>query len=798
MFKNYLITTIRKLNRQKNYTAINVLSLALGMTCCIFIFLIIRYELKFDDFHDDVEHIYRIVTDERMNDAISHTMGSPLPLAPALRGDFPELAKVTATFGMTGGLFAITRKDLTVKRFQENDRVAYLEPEFFEMFHFPWIAGDPKSLAEPNCVALTESIAKKFFEGENAVGKTIRLDNELDLKVTGVVKDFPVHTDFAFDIMISWETVTHIGMPLEEWRNLSSNVNTYVLLPSNYSPQQLLSELPDFKNKYHPDETDPNKRVFNLQPLKEIHHDTRYGNYGQRTTSKTTLWALGLIGVFLLITACINFINLATAQAINRAREVGVRKVLGAHRPQLVTQYLGETFIITALGTLLATVGVELLLPVVNSLLNLKLQLKPFSDFSLLGFVTLLLLTVSLLAGLYPAFVLSRFVPAQALKSQLNVANRGRFSLRRGLVVFQFVISQMLIIGTLIVTQQMDYFRSKEMGFDQTAIVTTPLPVNDAEKLRSLRILLLQNSGIGNVSFSWSSASSGNRWDTNLRHRLNGPEATLATDLKFADNAYIATNDLKLIAGRNYVDSDTVSEFVVNETFARKLGLVPHDLVGKTFKLGGRTYLPVVGVVRDFHTTSLHDEIRPCLLAARQRSYEEASIKIATANMQEAMAHIEMSWSAVFPEFVYSYEFLDERIASFYEEEQKMAQLFLVFSGIAIFIGCIGLLGLVSFMVAQRTKEIGVRKVLGATVADILALLSREFALLIVIAFIVAAPIAYVSMQHWLENFAYRVDVGYSVFAATIAATLLIVGLTVGFRALKAALANPAESLRYE
>jgi hypothetical protein len=283
-----------------------------------------------------------------------------------------------------------------------------------------------------------------------------------------------------------------------------------------------------------------------------------------------------------------------------------------------------------------------------------------------------------------------------------------------------------------------------------------------------------------------------------LRHTLNGPEATFASDLKFADTAYIPTYGLKLVAGRNYVASDTVSELVVNATFAKKLGYTPHDLVGKMFKLGRRPYLPIVGVVQDFHTRPLQEEIRPCLLATLRRTYQEASIKIEAQNMKAALSHVEKVWSATFPEFVYSFEFMDQRLADFYQEEQKMAQLFRAFAGVAIFIGCIGLLGLIAFVSAQRTKEIGVRKVLGATVVDILALISKEFALLIAVAFAVAAPVGYLVMNNWLENFAYRIDLGLGVFVATIAVTLIVAGVTIGYRALKAALANPVEALRYE
>lgn len=799
MLKNYLIITFRKLNRQKNYTLINVLGLALGLACCLFIFLIIQYELRFDRFHKKYDRIYRLVTDEKINDLISPTMGTPIPMAPALRNDFPNLEKVTAIFGMFGGLFSITRDDHTTHRFQENDRVAFVEPEFFEIFDFPWLAGDPKSLAEPNVVALTAATAKKFFGAADPLGRTIRMDNQADLKVIGLLQDLPIHTDFPFNIFISWKTVPLTGMPMDSWTNLSSNVNTYVLFAPNDSPPALEKQLVDFKNKYHPEAQDANKRLHKLQPLSAVHYDGRYGNFSQRTTSKTTLWALGWIGAFLLITACINFINMATAQAINRAREVGVRKVLGAWRSQLIMQYLGEALIITLLGAACAVVLAELLLPNLNSLLKLQIEFHPFSNLSFFLFLLSLVVAVSLLAGLYPAFVLSRFMPALALKSKVRASSGGGLTLRRGLVVFQFVISQLLIIGTIIVTMQMDYFRNKEMGFDQNAIVVVPLPSNEAPLLQALRNQLLQNSQIHNVTFGWASAASGNVWDTNLRHTLRGVEETFASDLKFADAEYIPTYNLKLIAGRNYTASDTTTELVVNETFAQKLGFAPRDMIGKTLKLGRRPYyLPIVGVVQDFHARPLQEGIRPCLLAARRTAYQEASIKINAQNVKDAMTHIENVWSATFPEFVYSFEFLDRRIAGFYQQEQLMSQLFRAFSAIAIFIGCIGLLGLISFMAAQRTKEIGVRKVLGATVGNILGLFLKEFAALVAIAFVVAAPIAYFTMNDWLTNFAYRINIGAGVFVLTIVLTLLIAVVTVGYRAVRAALANPAEALRYE
>ncbi len=795
MLKNYLITALRRLRYNRSYAIVNVLGLALGMTCCLLIFLIIRHESGFDRFHRHFERIYRVVTDETINDKITHTSGSPIPFAAALRNDFPQIEKAAVSLYNQEGLFSLEREGQTL-RFQENRGVVFVEPAFFEIFDFPWLAGDPNSLAEPNTVALTEDLAAKFFPGENPLGKTIRLDNQIDLKITGVAKNPPARSDFPFTAMISFKTAPQSGYDVESWGHLMSNVHTYLLLPPGESAQALESQFPAFTEKYFRD--DVARRFYRLQTLSDLHFNPRYGNYGDRTISKTTLWALGLIGFLLLLAACINFINMATAQALQRAREVGVRKALGAFREQLVGQFLGETFLIVLFAALLSLALTEMLLPSLKTYLGLKIQVHPLQDLRLLGFTAALAAAVTLLAGLYPAFILSCFTPALALKNKPDSSPGGAFNLRRALVIFQFIICQMLILATIIVSWQLDYFRNKDLGFEQEAVVITPLPRNDAAVLSALRNELLRDSRIHNVSFSFSSAASGIRWDSNLQHTLNGAEEDFVSDLKFADASYLSVYGLKLVAGRNYAESDTISEWVVNETFARKLGLTPDEIVGKTFKLGGRSYLPVVGVVRDFNATSLHQEIRPCLLAARRQSYYEAGIKIDLHNVKEALRHVEACWNAAFPDFLYSYQFLDERVARFYQEEQKTAQLFRVFSGITIFIGCLGLLGLVSFMAARRTKEVGVRKVLGASVGNILLLFGKEFAALILIAFAVAAPAAYYVMNSWLQDFAYRIHVGAGVFALALGITVLIAALTVGYQALRAALANPVESLRYE
>ncbi len=799
MFRNYLTTTLRKLSRKKAYTVINVFGLALGITCSLMLFLLIKHELSFDTFHAKADRICRVNTTYVRAEGENYDTGTPFPFGPALRKDFPALEKVAMVDYEYEGLITIADGDKTPARYHEKEGVVFIEPDFFDIFDFPWIMGDPRTLADPNKVALTEELAQKYFPNENPIGKRIRLDNKLDLIVTGVLKNFPANTDFPFKLLVSFITVKDLGRELDSWQNTMSNLQTYALLPENLAFKNFERRLPAFLEKYWTDKDGINKRIHTVQPLREIHFDTRYGTFYRNATSKATIWTFALIGFFLIVTACINFVNLATAQAIDRSKEVGVRKVLGANRLQLIRHFIGETFAITVLAVFVAVALNELLFQRFAEIMKLKMSFDLFGDQAVLGFLLIVTVVVSLLSGFYPALVLSGFQPALALKSKNTTKQGGGLTLRRGLVVVQFAISQALIIGTVIIAEQMDYFRNKDLGFNKDAIVTVSLPNRDQLKLESLRAQLLQNAGVKNVSLAYASASSGNSWSTDYQHKSGGHIQRHVANVRFSDPSYFETYDLQLLAGRAYTESDTIKEFVVNEALVRQMGLSsPEEAIGEYLTLWDAPAKPIVGVVKNFHMVSLHDEINPCVMATNQRVYLQASIKINLHDAKAVLRHIEKVWSATFPESVFEYKFLDDTIAEFYKDEEKMSQLLRIFAGIAILIGCLGLFGLVSFMAAQRTKEIGVRKVLGASVADILGLFSKEFAALILVAFVIAAPIAYFAMNNWLENFVYRIDVGFGVFLSTIVVTFIIAGATVGYRAMRSALTNPAEALRYE
>ena len=793
LFENILKTAFRKLSRHKAYSLMNITGLTLGLAGAILIFLLIRFETSFDGFHSRGSRLFKIITEESHNGNVEKTQGTPGPLAETLSSGYESIEKTTMVYYQGGALFTVKR-DPSDAKFQEKSGVAFTSPSFFEMFDFPWIQGDPSSLNRPDALVLSKSLAKKFFGNREAIGQVVRYDNQKDLIVTGIVEDFPKNTDFQFTAMVSSELLRELSGWIYNWNNLSSNVLTYVLLKPGASPKDIESQTVGFHDKYRGDSM--YRHLYHLEPVSETHFNVEAGNVLGRAVDRTTLTALGLIGLFIVLTASINFINMATAQAAGRSREIGVRKVLGAGRSQIALGFFGETFLLLLCAAVLAVGIVELAGPAIMHILDIQLHPSVWNVETIV-FVSGLVVSVTFLAGFYPARVLSGFRPVLALKGK---ASTGGIALRRGLVVVQFAISQMLIVGTLVVVRQMDFVRNQNAGLKKDGVVVVPVPNSDASTLDALKVGLLSHSGVEKVSFSNSSAISENRWDATISYISNGQEEHYVSDLKFGDDQYIEAYGLELLAGRCYLKADTIAEFVVNESMIRQLGIAsPVDAIGQRIRLGSRRpYMPIVGVVKDFQSTSMHEAIRPALLSSRTSAYQEAGIRIRGGDIGTSLRAIEAEWNQAFPKYVFEYQFLDERVEALYRQEQRVAFLFQVFAGMAILIGSIGLLGLVSYLVAQKTKEIGVRKVLGATVADILGLFSKEFAVLVGIAFVLAAPVAYLAMNAWLENFAYKISLGVGVFAIALAASVSIVIVTVGYKAFRAATANPVDALQYE
>ena len=593
---------------------------------------------------------------------------------------------------------------------------------------------------------------------------------------------------------------TNIKSNLNDWVSTYSENYTFVVLPGNFSVNRFNAELKTFAKKHKPAEYAND--VYTTQPFSEIHYDDRFENFNGHTFSHSLIKVLSLIGIFLIVIACVNFINLATAQAVNRSKEVGVRKVLGSNRKQLAMQFLGETALIVFIALILAIGIAAFTLPFLNTLLNVQMTMSVIANPSIIFFVVATGIIVTLLSGIYPANILSGFNPITALKSKVTAKMVGGISLRRALVILQFAIAQILIIGMFVVVSQMNYFRNASLGFDKANIITVAIPTDSISrtKIDYIRSQLLTNPNIDNVSFSYRAPSSNGGWNSDFKFNHSPKSTDFNANLKWADTDYFKTYNLQFVAGRTYYANDSVPEFVVNETLLKKLGITnPKDALGKELNFWDGTRVGnIVGVVKDFNIYSLSKPLAPVVLSAWKLFYQTINIKIKPGAEKAVLPYVEKLWTGIYPDYVYDYKFLDQTIANFYKQEDQLSQLYKIFAGIAIFISCLGLYGLVSFMAVQRTKEVGIRKVLGASARNIIYLLSKEFTVLIIIAFIISAPIAYYIMHKWLENYTYRIPLSASIFILAIISSIVIAWITVAHRAIKAAIANPVKSLRTE
>jgi putative ABC transport system permease protein len=800
MFKNYLKTAWRSLRRHQSFTAINITGLTVGIAACLLIFLVVRYETSFDTFHAKKDNIYRL-TGVVTKPSLGFQTGVPFPLPEALRLDFPQLPGIASILRNEGSLFSVDHK-----KFKE-DETYYADPAFFETFDFPWLAGNKTSLAEPNTVVLTRSEAGKFFgDWHQAMGKTIRYKNSANLKVSGILEDVPPNTDFPLKIVISYASMQVKGAEnfsnRQNWGLVLGENYCFVVLPKGAIVSTYEKQLDAFTQRHNPGAYKAGQRT-QLQPLTAMHYDTRLDIFTGHPFSKQLLNAISLIGLFLLLIACVNFINLATAQAVNRSKEVGIRKVLGSRRKQLVLQFMSETGIITLCAILLALVLSWLALSPVNRLLDIRLNAALILEPITLAFLGLLWLAVTFLSGFYPAMVLSGFNPISALKNKFTSVSPGGISLRRALVVMQFCIAQLLIIGILVMISQLNYFKNKSPGFDKTAVITLPLP-NDSlskTKLAFFQNELQQQPGVKALSYSSYSPVDEDGWLSGIHFERAQKETDFTVNLKWADAGHFKLYQFAFLAGRPYAASDTLSGYVVNETLVKKLGLAsPQQAIGKTIGLWNNRHFtaPIVGVVRDYNVGSLKDAVPPVLMANQKSLYGTLNIKIRQADIRETLSGIERSYNKAFPDALYEYHFIDEQIAHFYKTETRLSQLYQVFAGIAIFISCLGLFGLVSFMAVQRTKEVGIRKTLGASAGHIVYLFSKEFTLLVLVAFAISAPVGWYLMHKWLESYVFRIRLGPGIFLLAMLLSVVIAWLTVGYKALKAALANPVSSLRSE
>ncbi|MFT3750499.1 MAG: ABC transporter permease [Agriterribacter sp.] len=797
MFKDYFKVAFRNLVRKKTYTTINVLGLGLGISCAILIFAIISYHLSFDNFHTNPDRIYRLVT-ESHRDGVSYSAGVPSPLGRRFREDYTYGEKV-ARVATYNGLITINDGKI-IRKFREEKGLAFTEPAFFDIFNYPLLYGDRKTLLnEPNTAILTERVAKKYFGDSNPINRMFRFNNKIDFKVTGVLKDLPVNTHCQSEIHVSYITLPQydewLGNDDAGWGGISGNMQCFVKLRQGVSAAQVEQLLPAYVKKYRA--KSKNIHQYKLQPLSDIHFNTLY----EAKMPRNILWALGFIGLFLIITASVNFINLATAQALNRSKEVGVRKVLGSGKQQLFRQFMFETWLIVLAAAALSLFCSSLALPVINQWFNIRLTTSLLLNQQFIAFITCLIFIVTFLAGSYPAIVLTRFQPIAALKGWISQRSIGGFNIRRMLVIVQFAISQLLIIAIIIIANQIRYVIKTDLGFNKDAVVMLPVASgSDTQTKNGLKEQLMGVAGVRQVSLCRAAPLSDNNWTTAFRYDNHSEDENFGVSVRSGDDQYIPMFGLKLVAGRNVFPSDTVREFVVNETFVRKLNLEsPQEAIGKMLSVNGGSFQgPVVGVVKDFHDRSFLEQIQPVCIQTLSNDYNNYAVKINLTYAATTMALLEKTWSERHPDQIFEYKFLDEQIANYYEPVSLMLKLIRAFAAIAVFIGCLGMYGMISFMAAQKRKEIGIRKVLGSSIAQILWIFGREFSRLVLIGFVVAVPLAWIVMNKWLQNFAYRIDIQWWMLAVAGLATIVIALSTISFQSIKAAMENPVKSLRVE
>jgi putative ABC transport system permease protein len=806
MFSNYFKIAFRNLRRSKFTTTINIAGLALGIASCLLIVLFVQHELSYDRYNEKADRIYRVVLRGKMQVGELKEANVMPPVAATLKKDFPEIEEATRIRP-----YGTPRIVYGNKLFNE-DQIAFVDSSFFRVFTVPLIKGDPNTaLVEPNTIVISRSVAKKYFGNEDPIGKAVLFkDNKYTAVVTGMFDEIPSNSHFHFGILASMSTLPESREPT--W--LSSNFFTYLVLPKHYDYKKLEAKLPREIDRYVSPQLQQamgltmeqfrkngNSIGLYLQPLTDIHlHSDLTGNI-EPTGSLSYVYIFSAVAIFMLLIACINFMNLSTAAAFKRAREVGIRKVMGSVKGQLIRRFLLESLVLTAIALALALVLVSIALPFFNDITGQHLDLRLSTHPWLIPGLLALGLFTGLLAGSYPAFFLSSFNPVIVLKGKLT-GGKGSAGFRSGLVVFQFFISISLIIGTMVVYDQLSYMRNKDLGYNKDQVLVVQEIYWLGDKKNAFRQQLLQDPRVMSVTTSGflpAGPTNGNNFFAYSDNNKNQMIKNLCYDV---DENYIPTLGMTMTKGRNFskeYGSDSTA-IIVNESAVRAFGWKDNPLehtITHAENNGVTTTFHVIGVVKDFNFRSLHEQITPLLMKLGP-DYNNFIVKIRTKDVKELLSTLQHHWSAMTSEAAFSYSFLDQRFDNTYRSEQNIGLIMGIFAGLTIFVACLGLFGLATFTAAQRVKEIGIRKVLGADVTGLVALLSKDFLKLVGIAFLVAAPVAWWAMNRWLQDFAYRITMSWWIFAGAAFLSLLVALLTIGSQALKAAMANPVKSLRSE
>ncbi len=785
MLSNYLKIALRNLKRHKGYSLINIAGLAIGMACCILILLWIQDELSFDRFHKNADNIYRVIQDINFTDHSTTWAITQGPLGPSLIEDFPEIVNFTR---VTGRRFRLTYGDYTY-----DEVLGMADGSIFEMFTFPLTEGDPqKALSDPHSIVLTEEMARKYFGDENPIGKVLKADDRYDFLVTGVMDKFPLNSHFRYDFLIPFIFGRELKYTVDNWRN--SQFSTYVQIQEGVPYQEVVQKISGYLFEKPTIEKDAR---LNLQPLTRIHLYSHY-EFDRPHGDITYVTIFSLIAFFILLIACINFMNLTTARSANRAREVGMRKVAGAHRKDLVSQFFGESIFLAFIALIFAVGLVALLLSVFNELAAKELTLGISGNIqALLALMGIALLT-GIIAGSYPALFLSGFKPANVLKGTLFSGSKGSF-FRKVLVVLQFSLAILLIVCTAVVYNQMNFMRNRKLGYDKEYLVYAVLRGDMRKQFDAVKEELLKNQNILDVTSSATIPTYGYNFSNSLwRWEGQNPEEEILMRASFIDYDYFKTFGMEIIEGRSYskqFSSDPTEALIVNEEAVKVMGM--DSPLGKQLGIGDNQ-AKIIGVVKNYHFRSLKQEIEPLILILAPQQCWALFARLRSEDISQTIGHMEKVWGQFAPGYPFDYRFMDEAIDDLYRSEQQIGTLFRYFSILAIFISCLGLFGLASFMSEQRTKEIGIRKVLGATVSNILLLLSKEFVKWVLIANIIAWPVAYYAMNRWLQGYAYRINIAVWSFVLAAALALAIALITVSYQAIRAATGDPADALRYE
>ena len=795
MIKNYFKIAFRNLWRHKGFSVINIIGLAVGMAACFLIFMYLRFELSYDKFNTNFSSIYRLNTDIRSPNEILHWSSASPPMGPSLQQDFPE---VKANARLFGAGFLVKGNN---KKFQENN-ISFTDPAIFKIFTFPFIKGDPdKALVNPFSVVLTAKTAKKYFGSTDVLGKALTLDGKRLVTVTGVISDVPLNSHFNFDMLISSSTMEKMKLiDMNEWGNFSNN--TYLLIPDAAAAATLQAKLPGFLIRHISEDKRKNGgydyQLF-VEPLREVYMDTFRG--APINGNRTNTYIFAIVAIFILLIACINFINLTTARASERAKEVGIRKVIGAAKKQLTIQFLGESVIICLISFFVAFILCLLLLPLFNQLAGKTISESIFEHGYIL-YLLVIAIMIGFLAGIYPALILTNFSITSVIKGRFSSSVKGVL-LRKGLVVAQFTIAIVLIVGTIVVYRQLSFMRNQSLGFKMNQMLVIDFSGDSLiQGMReSIKNELRQVPGVLSASGSSNSPGSGNSVAATSAETRSGNMQLMNMNLYDVDYDFIPQYGMKIVAGRAFSTAfatDSTQAFVINESTVKALGYTTaNDAVGKNFNQWGRKG-KIIGVIKDFHFESLAQTVKPLNLRINPRNIGLLTLTIKGGDIPNTIAAVKAKWERVAPERPFSYYFLDDNFNKQYATEDRFGKLFMYFAVLAILISCLGLLGLASYSTLQRTREIGIRKVLGASVGGIVNMLSKDFLKLVIIAALIAFPLAWFGMHSWLKDFAYRINIAWWIFVTAGLLAMLIAVATVSFQARRAALTNPVKSLRSE